>query len=295
MEKDTRFFSPFRFLVRCLANIHIPWYFRHTAGRNRGGRVDDSIIVSLTSFPARINKVWIVIECLLRQSLRPGKIVIWLSKEQFPTEADIPQRLKDYVSDGVQVRLVDGDIRSHKKYFYAFSEYKDKKVILVDDDIFYHSTLISNLIKVKDKHPNEHIAVCTYAYHIGYNKDHEILPYSKWTKSTAPSEADDLFFGSGGGTLIIPSELNNEWSNIDLASKLTPIADDVWLNAMARISGLRIIKTRGKIVLDIHSTNNSKLKTINMGMNQNDVQLKNVTDYYFRNSGRNIFLTSTNP
>lgn len=44
----------------------------------------EEIIVSLTTFPARISTVWITIETIFRQEVMPDRIVLWLAKEQFP-------------------------------------------------------------------------------------------------------------------------------------------------------------------------------------------------------------------
>ena len=41
------------------------------------------LIVSLTSFPERINLAHITISTLLNQSLEPDKIILWLAEEQF--------------------------------------------------------------------------------------------------------------------------------------------------------------------------------------------------------------------
>ena len=52
------------------------------------------LIVSLTSFPARINTVHQVIESLLNQTKKADKIILWLAPEQFPNgEKDLPEKL----------------------------------------------------------------------------------------------------------------------------------------------------------------------------------------------------------
>ena len=107
------------------------------------------IIVSLTSFPARINDVWQVIECLLRQSYQPKHIFLYLSKEQFLSVNDIPIILRNLQSNIFQIKLVDGDIRSHKKYYYVSKEFPNSLVLLVDDDIYYPTDMIETLYEGK--------------------------------------------------------------------------------------------------------------------------------------------------
>ena len=51
------------------------------------------VIVSLTSYPKRINTVWITIETLLRQSFKPDKIILWLATDQFDGIESLPTEL----------------------------------------------------------------------------------------------------------------------------------------------------------------------------------------------------------
>lgn len=47
------------------------------------------IIVSMTSYPARINTVHLAIRSLLAQKVLPDKIVLWLCKSDFPNREAI--------------------------------------------------------------------------------------------------------------------------------------------------------------------------------------------------------------
>ena len=76
-----KFYSGLRFTTRLLVNIIVPIYFLATKGSkkysiNTSHKNKGKIIVSLTSFPARINRVWIVIETILRQTQKPDMIVL---------------------------------------------------------------------------------------------------------------------------------------------------------------------------------------------------------------------------
>ena len=61
------------------------WYVKHPS--KRSGIVKKSrqqkVVVSLTSYPKRIGTVWITIETLLRQNVKPDVIILWLAKSQF--------------------------------------------------------------------------------------------------------------------------------------------------------------------------------------------------------------------
>ena len=68
--KKMRIYSVLRFFIRVLANITIPIYYVLTVNNKKyslssGELKSERIIVTLTSFPARINRLWLVIESLL--------------------------------------------------------------------------------------------------------------------------------------------------------------------------------------------------------------------------------------
>ena len=106
-------FSPLRRIIRILANTFIPKYFKNSSLSLSEKQSD--VIVSLTSFPARISNVHLVIQCLLRQTVLPRKVILWLSEEQFRGVV-LPSTLTSLTNEIFNIRFVDGDIRSHKKY-----------------------------------------------------------------------------------------------------------------------------------------------------------------------------------
>ena len=119
--RKIKFYSVLRFLIRILANFVIPIYCTFTANNKKyiltsQKHRDKRIIISLTSFPARIHRIWLVIESLLRQSYKPDMIILWLSKEQFGSIDSLPSNLLKLRERGLQIILKDSDLRSHKEY-----------------------------------------------------------------------------------------------------------------------------------------------------------------------------------
>lgn len=74
----------------------------------------EKIIVSLTSFNKRIGRVWIVIESILRQTCKPDMIILWLSKEEFPSMECLPKKLLRLQKRGLIINLREGNLMSHK-------------------------------------------------------------------------------------------------------------------------------------------------------------------------------------
>lgn len=275
---DPRLFSPLRKLIKGLANKRIRKNLEKNPANLKHSDTKDSVIVSLTSFPARIANVWQVVECMLRQTTQPAKIILWLSKEQFASKSELPKSLLIREGSIFEIRLVDGDIRSHKKYFYIAKEHPESLVFLVDDDLYYDSHIIERTIKEYNKHTNA--IVCNYARIISRDNRGKILPYKTWAVIRDYSESNDLFFGSGGGTLFRPSQMYKELTNIEEARRLAPVADDIWLNAMARLNHQRIIHLKSKTLLGIINKHDVRLATSNLDGEGNDKQINNTNNKY---------------
>ena len=78
------------------------------------------MIVSLTSYPARMETIHQCLDSIYAQSMQPDKVVLWLAEEQFPNrEKDLPDSLLEDLDAGkIEVFWCD-DLGSHKKYFYT--------------------------------------------------------------------------------------------------------------------------------------------------------------------------------
>lgn len=278
--------TPFRRCVRFLSSKILPSYL--SKGKILSPNIAKGVIVSLTSFPARIEYVWQVVECMLRQSKRPEKIILWLSREQYPDLGYLPKSLTERVCDSFEIRLMEGDLRSHKKYYYVLKEYPDCNLFIIDDDIYYPSDIIERSLSMQTKYPN-HI-VSNFGLGIIYDTEGKHLPYNEWPVLFNRGKDNDFFFGSGGGTLLTSSMLFSEATNIDLAIKLCPLADDVWLNAMARLKGTKTVFIPNGNFLPITIKNDTRLATVNNGLNKNDEQIKAVEKYFGRCFDKETFV-----
>lgn len=268
--------TPLRKFIRSISRIILPRYLAKPIKLQI--KKETEILVSLTSFPARINNVWQVVECMFRQTYKPRKIILWLSKDQFPDFNSIPRTLLDRVGDLFEIRIVEGDIRSHKKYYYVSKENPDSLIFLIDDDIYYPSDILERTVNMYDKYPNS--IICNYGYHIGYEIDGSLKPYKQWKHEENFSEESDLFFGSGGGTLFVPNTLYKDLTNIVVARDLCPIADDIWLNAMVRLANKSIVIVKNGNILPVFNSNNATLSSINVTQMKNDQQINSIEKHY---------------
>lgn len=290
-----KYYAILRLLVKLAANLLVPFYFKLTASKKSNklkqetGEERPKLIVSLTTFPGRINRIWIVIECMMRQERKPDKIILWLSIEQFADISVLPQRLLKMQSRGLEIHLCEGDLRSHKKYYYALQQFPEDILITVDDDFIYPPALIEELVALHDHFPE---SICCYRALEITTKENEILPYNQWRYlSDAEGPSFNIFQTSGGGTLYPPGALAREVLNEKVSMELCKNADDIWLNAMAQMNGVKAVKAKvqGELIPFLFNGDFS-LSSTNVGEGQNDIQLRAVRNYYIQHLGKDPFI-----
>lgn len=280
-------YKAYRFVLRVLAQCILPVVF-HFKKRKYVVTGGDKIIVSLTSFPARINKLWLVLESLLRQEVKADRIIVWLSKDQFSNFGELPTKLQSYQERGVLFRFEQGDLRSYKKFYYAFSEFSDSCVITVDDDILYDSSMIKELVESYMKAQGKRV-IARFGTIVTKNSAGQLEKYVNWSPIVNVLQKEDYFFGSGGGTLFKPSDLYKDVCNKELFLTLCPLADDVWLNAMCRLGEVEIIMCNNIAVFPVNSKNNISLSAQNVYEDFNDKQIELVNEYYRKELNKIVF------
>ncbi len=240
---------------------------------------DKKYIVSLTSFPARIEDVWICIETILRQSFKPDAIILWLANEQFP-EQKIPNSLEKLKARGLTIRFCD-DLRSHKKYYYSMLEFPNDCVITLDDDLYFHKDIIKNLVDLHLMHPNE---ICTNRAHEIAFQNEKVLPYRKWNHNAknilTPTHL--LLPTGGAGTLYPPNSLDKSAFDKELILDLCFHADDIWLKLMAFLNDKKIVTNSfyNKDYFVIGQSQTIKLVSQNVFDGGNDKQFEKVCTHF---------------
>ena len=210
-----RLFVALDCLTNLIANLVLPAYFRCTKSKELPNfAMGECVIISFTTFPKRIGRVWMVVESLLRQKIMPSEIHLWLSKEQLHDESDLPRSLKREIKKGLQVHFVDEDIRSHKKYYYILQIHPDDLIMTVDDDILYRSDALQKLLDYHKIYPD--CVIANYARTIMTTEGGDLRPYNTWAQCDKERTDDYVFFGSGGGTLYPPHVLHPDVINKDV-------------------------------------------------------------------------------
>lgn len=288
---NPRIFAPIRKFVSKIANKRLRKILEYQDCSNIKFKQLDNVIVSVTSFPDRINNIWMTIKTIKLQTYRPEKIILWLSKEQFPEQADIPTSLLNLQDDLFQIQYVDGDLRSHKKYYYALLRYPDKTIITLDDDTFYHPDIIKTLVDDSLRYPD--CIIANHAKQITYNEGH-IQPYKLWSTDLSSYTYENLVQIGIGGVLYPPHSLHKDVIDVGMFMSVTPRADDLWLNAMARINNTRVMKSHRIFAYLLVNDSAPSLASNNTYNGGNDFQLNSLREILLKKYGYDVYSCSDN-
>lgn len=290
---DSKFFekikfnSIFRHAIAIIANILVPLWYKLTWCNPKYvvkhcAKSEGRIIASMTTFPRRISKVWIVVESILRQKRKPDMLILWLSKEQFPSIDNLPIELKKQQNRGLQIRLCEGDLRSHKKYYYVLCDYPRDNLFTFDDDIIYPSNTISSVLDAAKSFPK--CVIGRFSNQIKLDDENNVcFTKNKCDSSFVLQPSWSTFIGSGGGALYPAGSLPEIAKEKDIFMTICKTADDVWLNSMCRYSGHKVVTVMKRCpLLEIINRNNTTLYSINAG-EENYKQQKAVRKFCIAN------------
>ena len=214
------------------------------------------LIVSLTTYPARIDYVNITINTLLTQSLKPDKIILWLAESQFPNkEKDLPEKLLKLRDLGLTIDWCE-DLKSYKKLLPTLRKYPDDIVVTVDDDAYYDRELLSSLYNAYLENGNY-----VYARRIVKLKmqNDELRTVSAreylYKDSFEPTFLNQQI--GAFGVMYPPHCLHKDIYDVDKINRLLPTHDDVYFWAMSVLNNTKIKLVSGHGA-DIHYIENSQ-------------------------------------
>lgn len=241
-----------------------------------------SLIVTLTTFGRRANNVYYTIISLMRQSMKPDMIILWLDYDNWNDDC-LPKSLIKLRNDGLTIKYCK-DLKSYKKLIPTLEEYPNAKIITCDDDIYYRRDMVERLVTAYNQDPTKIYA--HRAHQIKFNEN-GIETYNAWYEEVSDKVGISIFPTSGGGTLYKKELLYKDICKEELFMKLCPIADDVWNYFMGNLNHTKnvVLPYRGYIYLPLdvfyqrlHKGSNLAYSNYNECMN--DVQIKAVMEYY---------------
>lgn len=244
-----------------------------TAPGAGGGR---EVIVSLTSYSRRVEQVHVTIESLMRQTVKPDRIILWLDDSM--SMADLPAALHLQARRGLEVRFCP-DYRSYKKLLPALEAFPDALIVTADDDIVYDASMIDRLLRAHRLFPG--CIVTNSAFRLVSDSVYS----SGSNDSSVLTPALDLMPYGGNGTLYPPGSLHPDVSDWQAISRLCPSADDIWFKAMSLRKGTLVARARtprpdGWDFIDNPDVQDIGLWQENVRKNRNDEQYAAVMRHY---------------
>lgn len=271
-----------------ILKIALPLYYKILIIRKLDRNVENNLVVSLTSFPARIDTVHLTLKSIFNQSYKPRVVVLYLAEQQFvQKENDLPKQLLKLKNKGLIIKFCE-DIKSHKKYFYSFKDYHDSKVVLIDDDVIYPINMLKTLVDNSLKFDN--CIIANRIREINY-EDNQLKPYRLWEINKTINNPSNFLFATGvGGVLYNPAFFNEALYSLDVIKKLCLNADDVWLKANALINDKQVYFTNKffNSYIELPGSQSESLFSYNVFSSANDTQIKKVFAY-FKIEQKNFF------
>ena len=219
----------------------------------------EKIYITLTSWKGRISFIHKNLELLLNNAIKPNKVILNLSIEEFPKKyLELPKTilslLKKY--NNFEIFWVKINNNVFKKLIPTLNRFKKDLIITVDDDILYPNDFIENMLKCY--------------YQLGGKN-----PVSFGTRTSDWNIKGKIIHSHyGGGSIVKYKYFNNKINEIyknttiDRINKGIKCPDDLLYTYAALLNGYRYIRCKNySIKLNIHipynktksfSENNSK-------------------------------------
>lgn len=206
--------------------------------RKRPTRPQIKLVVSMTSYPARISKAWIAIETILQQSVRPEVFVLVLAEQEFPGRK-LPGILRRQEKRGVQILWTKENGKSYDKLVPVLGYFPDFPIVTVDDDKHFPPNLLRRLWQNHLSFPSSIIGA--RGWKIRKNRNGLVRFGEGWERVETLTIGGPLHLPGGNGTLYPPGSLEEGVTLLDKALEICPTTDDIWFWAHSVNQGTSLI------------------------------------------------------
>jgi len=236
------------------------------------------IVVSLTSFPARIDLVWRAIESIFQQDTKPARVVLVLSVEEFP-DKQVPSSIATQCSRGLEILWTPENTRAYKKLLPTKQAFPEATIVTVDDDVIYEPWMLTRLIEASRLAPN------TVVGHLGRvitGAPQRLEPYQTWPMADECSPRSRVLLTGVGGVLYPPKAIATPLlQDFATAKALCPLNDDLWFWACTRLANTMPICLNNLSCMNFDDAEETQsLYSLNGPGGMNDLQFKAVCDHF---------------
>jgi Glycosyl transferase family 2 len=195
------------------------------------------VVISLTTFPERLPTLWLTLSSLLAQTVLPEKIYVHVARDEV-----LPDRDQKYIdeynnTDRVEIIIVELNFKSYNKLVHIWRNLSGKRVITVDDDLYYDRSLLEKLVAASDALPDK--IICGRGLCMLQKSEAEFIPFLFWPKAVEIA-GTGVFLQGAAGVLYPPGCLHTDVTNSVLFEELAPGNDDIWFHTAAVLHGTAV-------------------------------------------------------
>lgn len=221
----SRFINYFHFL-RCHLKI---------TPRINNTNIQKNVIVTLTTTPKRINKIWPTLNSIALQSQQPEKIMLWIPKrfKRFANQSisQLPNFIKKYPNVFIQYIEYDYGPASKLLPCLEFFAGQNKKLIIIDDDRIYPPHFIRDLLRYEQLDPHAAIGIAGTVMHGSLRYEY---------KATKKMTLVDVLLGYNG-VLVKPTFFSEDIFHYPPNLPEAFFEDDVWISGHLQKKDIRRI------------------------------------------------------
>jgi hypothetical protein len=247
---------------------------------------DPEIIISFTSFPARIRDVPSCLYSLFTQTYKADRVVLFLSQAEF-ANVSVPSHVLAWQRYGLTIHWMEDDLKEYLKLLPALRRYPESLIVTVDDDTFYPNYMLERLVVSYHNNPK-----VVHAHRVGpvyfRGKDMIYRPgltcvscsYRRYPIPTRLLVAEGVC-----GVLYPPGVFSDEVFNRSAYQRFCPWHDDIWFFAMRVLRGtpVQVVKDEDSRICILPRNSNIPapgLRHWNWDLGKNRVQVSAVAQAY---------------
>jgi hypothetical protein len=244
-------------------------------------------VISLTSFPARLQTVSFAIQSLFEQTTPPSEIHLWLGNDEVPGKNWLPKRLLALEERGLSIHFSKRTYHHYDKFIHNAELNERAPFVIVDDDVIYPPMAVEHLLRSHQRHPESIIGNRCHKMEI--DRDGLFSPYSAWKREARTPKPSLLLLPTGAGGVLYPPGFFSRpmVTNVEEILAVAPYADDLWLKFCALAHSVPTFATELSHKADWYhrytpTTLEGTLMATNVDLGLNDVQVLRCADWLTR-------------
>lgn len=239
----------YRKLLLLLKSIYLTVYYFFKACFSQNSLLggNENFVVSLTTYGWRYNFVFLTIESILSQTIKPSAIYLWIHKNEQPTFF-AKWFLNKQRKRGLKIKFVERDTKSFKKLSYILTDTDCSfdVVVTADDDVFYPRNWLRNF--VNNSNFNTHV-LCNRGRVITFEPGStKLKSYKNWPMADSSYNSRNYILPTGVSGISYPiKSLDMRICNFDDIQKNCPFADDIWYKMVTTSNGYQSLILENKV------------------------------------------------